>query len=205
MAYWAVCRRRTLEEQLRGWETEYLEPWPELVAKQVADYASQGLDWRTIARERVFPHLPSWVSGMARARQNVLRACEPTYARAQRCLGFGFEAVLVIHVGIGCGAGWATTFDGEPAVLLGMEGIVQHGWTGIDAIQGLLTHEIGHLVLRAWRLRAWRQEQGSVTTAAPGGTCTKRDSRSSANAWFSGPMARTRRAVQKETGGSRGA
>ena len=55
LAYWARVQGRPVEEQIEAWASEYMAPWPELLAKQIDDYASQGVDWRQIAREKVFP------------------------------------------------------------------------------------------------------------------------------------------------------
>jgi hypothetical protein len=60
---------------------------------------------------------------------------------------------FVIYVGIGCGAGWATTFGDSPAVLFGLENIAERGWEDPGTILGLVAHELGHLVHFAWRLR----------------------------------------------------
>ena len=55
LTYWAKAQGQPLDDQIEGWATEYLSPWPELLTMQVDDYTSQGVDWRQIAREKVFP------------------------------------------------------------------------------------------------------------------------------------------------------
>ena len=54
--------------------------------------------------------------------------------------------IFVIYVGIGCGAGWGTQFQGSPAVLFGLENIAECGWSQLPSITGLVAHEIGHLM-----------------------------------------------------------
>lgn len=57
-------------------------------------------------------------------------------------------------MGIGCGAGWATTYEGKPAVLFGLENVAQEGWQSRETLQGLMAHELGHLTHFHWREQA---------------------------------------------------
>ncbi len=151
LTYWDKVQGKPLDDQIEGWATEYMSLWPELLAKQIEDYSSQNLDWRQIAREKVFPHLTERLPAMQQAHQNLLELCEPLYSRAQQVLAFDSKALFVIYVGIGCGAGWATPFHGSPAILFGLENIAESDWSAPEAITGLVAHEIGHLVHHYWR------------------------------------------------------
>jgi hypothetical protein len=44
--------------------------WPELLAKQIEDYATQGLDWRQIAHERVFLYLDERLAAVQETHVN---------------------------------------------------------------------------------------------------------------------------------------
>jgi hypothetical protein len=68
-------------------------------------------------------------------------------------LGLDFEILFMMYVGIGCGAGWATRFEGTPACLFGLENVVECGWTERDALAALTAHEVGHLLHFEWRKR----------------------------------------------------
>jgi uncharacterized protein YjaZ len=76
--------------------------------------------------------------------------------QAQKALGLPLAVQVVIHVGIGCGAGWVTLYGGRPAILLGLENIAEEGWSDRESIRRLLTHEIGHLFLRQIRRKHHR-------------------------------------------------
>lgn len=151
VTYWSKAQDSPLDEQIDSWVTAYMSLWPELLAKQTEDYSSQGLDWRRIAREKVFPYLAERLPAMHQAHQNLLESCEIVYAQAQQALAFESEALFVIYVGIGCGAGWVTKFREKPAILFGLENIAECGWNGRQAIRGLAAHEIGHLAHHHWR------------------------------------------------------
>ena len=151
LVYWAEVERSPLEDQIESWANEYLLQWPELLAIQIEDYAAQNLDWRQIAREKVFPYLAGRLPAIKDAHQNLLECCEPIYTKAQAAIGFDANTTFVLHVGIGCGAGWATSFRGNPAILFGLENIAECGWSALETIKGLVAHEIGHLVHASWR------------------------------------------------------
>ncbi len=153
LEFWSQVRRKPLDEQIELWAADYLSAWPELLAKQVDDYASLGQDCRQVARQKVFPHLAKRLPAMEQAHQNLLDSCATIHARTQQALGFSDPVTFVIYVGIGCGAGWATTLGDKPAVLFGLENIAESGWSDPATIQGLIAHELGHLVHYAWRAR----------------------------------------------------
>jgi hypothetical protein len=151
LAFWEEAQRLPLEAQIDAGVSEYMSGWPELLAKQQEDYASEGYDWRQVARERVFPYLNERLPAMGTAREHLLAIGEPTYARAGRALDFDVEAIFLIYVGIGCGAGWVTHYQNCPAVLFGLENVAEEGWTDPAVLAGLVAHEIGHLVHFYWR------------------------------------------------------
>jgi hypothetical protein len=151
LTYWIEVQDNPLDDQIEGWAKGYMSLWSELLAKQIEDYSSQNLDWRQIAREKVFPYLAERLPAMHQAHQNLLELGEPLYSRAQQVLAFDSKAFFVIYVGIGCGAGWVTPFRGLPAILFGLENIAECGWSAPEAITGLIAHEVGHLVHHHWR------------------------------------------------------
>lgn len=144
--YWAKARSRPTEDQIERWAKGYMSGWPELLRNQIEDYAEQKLDWRQIARERIFPDLKDRLPAMRKARRNLLKLCPAICSQAEQALGFQADAYLVIYVGIGCGAGWVTTFRDRYSVLFGLENIAECGWSDPEAITGLVSHELGHVL-----------------------------------------------------------
>ena len=127
--------------------------WPALLEKQQQGYSSQGVEWRAIARERVFPLLEERLSIMTEARNRLLPCIGPIHEKTQEALKLDLNILYVIYVGIGCGAGWATTLEEQPACLFGLENIAECGYTTEEALAGLTAHEIGHLLLSQRRQR----------------------------------------------------
>ncbi len=65
--------------------------------------------------------------------------------RIVRRFGRTVDADLILYLGLCNGAGWVTAIDEKTVVLLGIEKILELGWHGIDAMNGLLLHELGHV------------------------------------------------------------
>ena len=154
LEFWPAVRHESIDAQVDAWASMHMAHWPELLAKQQSDYADEGQDWRRIALERVFPYLDERLPAMSEAHKHLLDVCEPVYAQARDKLGFDGDVIFVVHVGIGCGAGWATTYRGSPAILFGLENVAEEGWIQPCVLSGLVAHEVGHLAHFHWRGQA---------------------------------------------------
>lgn len=152
--FWRRARSLPTDHAIESWRRDYLRPWPELRRKQIASYRQDGVDWYKVARARIFPTLDDRLPQMWKVRSSLLRAIPVAVRRSRNALGLDFSVTFVIHVGIGCGAGWATTFRGMPAVLFGVENAAEVGWTDPATVVALVEHEIAHLLHDAWRRRA---------------------------------------------------
>ena len=149
------CWRKTcswdLDGQITAWEKEYMAEYPELFRLQVKSYAEIGIDWRSIARERIFPKLPGLLPLIEETWRKLRTIIPDVYRRFTNFWNQDFDVVFTIYVGIGCGAGWATEYMEQYAVLLGLENIAEQRWHRCRELEGLLAHElshIAHMVLR---------------------------------------------------------
>ena len=154
LSMWNEAQHTTVDAQINIWLNEYMSQWPELLQKQLDDYASLNDDWRATASERIFPALPERLEAMQTAHSNLRNVCGEIYKRCYQTTGFDSDLVCVIYVGLGCGAGWANEYEGKPAVLFGLENTAEEGWQERDTLEGLMAHELGHLVHFAWRKQA---------------------------------------------------
>lgn len=133
-----------------------MAPWPELLAKQQENYASEGVDWRRVARRHVFPHLEGRLGSMQGLHRDLLRSLPGSWARARQVLHVRFPVRFVIHVGIGCGA-WATTYEGRPACLFDLGNAAENHHEGDGWSRSVVAHEMAHLTHQAWRNERWEQ------------------------------------------------
>lgn len=109
------------------------------------------MNWRTVAGRRVFPAFDRDISRMGKVRSNLRRAIPIAIRCCRAELRMDFPVTFVIHVGIGCGAGWATNYRGRPAVLFGLENATDDDWVDPSSAVALVEHELAHLVHARWR------------------------------------------------------
>jgi len=148
--YWTDACSRNLDEQIRLWQTLYMGKYSQLLDKQTQCYQNENINWQEIAK-KVFPKFSTHLRLMQKARDNILTSYESVCMQASQKLGVDFDILLVVYVGIGCGAGWATTYGGQPAILLGLENIAEEKWYTRNKLRGLISHEVGHLTHMKWR------------------------------------------------------
>jgi len=159
LEFWGKYQNRPITIQIEKWASEYMVKWPELLEMQISDYTNQHIAWQQIASEKVFPFLSSRLSSMHEAQQNITDTFIPICDQAFKKLGFETNIVCIIYVGIGCGAGWATKYRGEPAIMFGLENIAECNWSDQQSIAGLSAHEIGHIVHAVWRSQSNKPDE----------------------------------------------
>lgn len=177
--YWESARAKPVDVQIDLWEQEYMAPWPELREKQFANYAQEGVDWKRVARTRIFPHIPERLSRMRRIHRELLKTLPGHLSKTRQILKLDFPIQFVIYVGIGCGAGWATRYGGRPACLFGLENAAGLATGHGRGIPGSVPHEV----------LIWRTKSGDASAGCPvsrksrarTGNSTQKDSRQSAS------------------------
>lgn len=152
--YWEASRKEPVKDQIKRWESEYISRWPGLREKLIDSYRNDNVDWRSVARRRIFPHLESRLPAMRRIHDHLAARAGPVFLKAAAMYDLPFHPVFVIYVGIGVGAGWATRFKGRRAVLFGLENAAELGWTDRRSVEATIAHELGHLAHQEWRARA---------------------------------------------------
>jgi hypothetical protein len=149
--YWREVRSEDVEVQIERWENEYMADWPELLAKLKKSYSDEGVDWRTVARTRVFPHLEERLPRLRQMHRNLLKVLPQSWSDARRKLELDFPVRFVVYVGIGVGAGWATTYRGQPACLFGLENAAEMSAGESGFYPASVSHELAHVAHDHWR------------------------------------------------------
>lgn len=80
-----------------------------------------------------------------KAHDSFCRATEHLERSIYDKFGKRLDVDLVFYLGLCNGAGWVTEYQGRRTVFLGIEKIMELNWCGIDDMQGLLYHELGHV------------------------------------------------------------
>ena len=154
LVFWKKNEDAPLSVQIDGWATEYMAQWPELLEKQLTDYSGQQEDWKKLAGEKIFPYISTRLPAMEVARKNILLLYPYLCSQAYQKIGLELDATCVLYVGIGCGAGWVTTYQEKSAILFGLENIAECGWSDSNSIVGLISHELGHVIQNTLRTQA---------------------------------------------------
>ena len=132
-----------VDQFLEAWVREYMSSFPSLFNLLVSCYGDR---WRDVARFRVFSRLNDLVPVIDVAYDNISKAIFSAYDKFRSFWGFDVGVLFVIYVGIGCGAGWATDYWDGHSILLGLENIAELNWHDVESLEGLILHELSHVV-----------------------------------------------------------
>jgi len=164
-----------------GWEWELVDTYPDFRRELSGDLVSAWLRYMSRHPELLELQLedlgPKWRGELERAMRVVserLELVEAVWAATRRAIPRAFErieevwgpgprVVVVLYVGAGCGAGWATEYTGRYAVLVGLETVAELGWHGEADVEGLLVHELAHVAhmdARGLRPREFEELEG---------------------------------------------
>lgn len=55
------------------------------------------------------------------------------------------DVTIILYLGLGNAAGWATTINNQKVVLIGLEKVVELDWCNESDMQALIYHELGHI------------------------------------------------------------
>lgn len=93
----------------------------------------------------VMNHLIENQAKLDLAHSSFIKLTNNLSEKVEEQMKINLEMKIVFCLGLCNGAGWATTLDGEDAVLLGVEKIVELSWCNENDMAGLIYHEIGHI------------------------------------------------------------
>ena len=74
-----------------------------------------------------------------------LSATKNLKERFVKVFGVDINVDIILYLGLCNGAGWATTLDETPAILLGIEKIIELDWFDDNNMTALIYHELGHI------------------------------------------------------------
>ena len=147
----------TSAEMLSSYEDGHfsLERWKEYIGRcvpgagelnlaEMRETVAAGYSWE----EEFLPVLDACYASSAKREEAVRsfhRVTDGLDERIAARFNRTVDADIVLYLGLCVGAGWVTPVNGRTTVLLGMEKILELGWGGMDAMTGLIVHELGHV------------------------------------------------------------
>lgn len=83
--------------------------------------------------------------GLKTLRESFSTVTSGLNQRVLACFGRELDVDVVLYLGLCNAAGWVTQMNGRDTILLGMEKILELGWYDLNAMYGLIYHELGHV------------------------------------------------------------
>jgi len=136
---------KALKNDIVGlWLNKYMRRYDELVNLQLKCHGD--MDTLVNMASKLIKPLFNNLWKLDYAWRNIYKAIPIVLERLVKLQKDFPDVNIVIYVGSGCGAGWATMYNGKYSVLLGLEMIIYHNWTNITDLSGLLAHELCHIL-----------------------------------------------------------
>ena len=79
------------------------------------------------------------------AHQSFINATKNLSSEIKNKFNVDLDVTIILYLGLGNAAGWATTINNQKVVLIGLEKIVELGWCSESDMQALIYHELGHI------------------------------------------------------------
>jgi len=94
---------------------------------------------------------------LEKLHNSFLAATKELKERFEKVFGIDIEVDIILYLGLCNGAGWATKLNETPAILLGIEKIIELDWVDYTSMTALIYHELGHI---------WHNTAGTLYYAA---------------------------------------
>jgi hypothetical protein len=84
-------------------------------------------------------------SKLEEAHISFIRITQGLERRLEQIFSIDLQCEIILYLGLCNGAGWATTLDGKPVILIGIEKIIELDWCDESRMSALIYHELGHI------------------------------------------------------------
>ena len=79
---WEATRKEPIEDRIKRRETEYISRWAELRGKQIDSHRRDSVDWRSVVRRRILPHLEALLPATRRIHNHLAAWIGPLFLKA---------------------------------------------------------------------------------------------------------------------------
>lgn len=94
---------------------------------------------------KILNDVPRNIKSAEIAHQSFINATKNLSDKIQNKFNVDLNVTVILYLGLGNAAGWATTIKNQKVVLIGLEKIIELGWYNESDIQDLIYHELGHI------------------------------------------------------------
>nr|MDE5973698.1 hypothetical protein [Eubacterium sp.] len=89
--------------------------------------------------------MPKNIESAEMTHQSFINATKKLSDEIKKKFDVDLDVTIILYLGLGNAAGWATTIKNQRVVLIGLEKVVELGWCSENEIQFLIYHELGHI------------------------------------------------------------
>lgn len=93
----------------------------------------------------ILNNIPKNIKSAETAHQSFVNATKNLSNEIKNKFNVDLDVTIILYLGLGNAAGWATTIGNQKVVLIGLEKIVELGWCSESDMQALIYHELGHI------------------------------------------------------------
>lgn len=79
------------------------------------------------------------------AHNSFVKATENLSTEIKCKFGVDLDVTIILYLGLGNAAGWATIIDNKKVILIGIEKVIELGWCDENDMKALIYHELGHI------------------------------------------------------------
>ena len=125
------------------WDNYAVSAFPGLKGKIEQDF-SRLADYKDKIYE-ILNGIPKNIEAAETAHQSFLNATKNLSDKIANHFNVDLDVTIILYLGLGNAAGWATTINKQKVVLVGLEKIVELDWCSERDMQDLIYHELGHI------------------------------------------------------------
>ena len=125
------------------WDNYAVSAFPGLKEKIEQDF-SRLADYKDKIYE-ILNGIPKNIEAAETAHQSFLNATKNLSDKIANHFNVDLDVTIILYLGLGNAAGWATTINKQKVVLVGLEKIVELDWCSERDMQDLIYHELGHI------------------------------------------------------------
>lgn len=125
------------------WDNYALSAFPRLKHKVENDF-SRVAEYK----DKIYAILndvPKNIQTAKTAHQSFIHVTKNLSDEIKNKFNVDLDVTIILYLGLGNAAGWATTIKNQRVVLIGLEKIVELGWCNESDMQALIYHELGHI------------------------------------------------------------
>ncbi len=125
------------------WERFYKDNHEKFYLKLIEDLKKDNINYIEIGRINL-KNFEDKIDILKNISENILKVKDVIYKKGKEFLNFDLK--IIIYIGLGIFAGWATLFENSLTIIFDLVKIDELNWGSYKKLSGLFSHELSHLI-----------------------------------------------------------